>query len=33
MTYLIIAYNFAIAVFGGYFIWSLCKLRELERKQ
>ena len=33
MTYLIIAYGFAIAVFGSYLVWSLRKLRELERNQ
>ena len=33
MTYLVLAYAFAIAVFGGYLVWSLRKLRQLERKQ
>ncbi|HSS61597.1 MAG TPA: CcmD family protein [Candidatus Limnocylindrales bacterium] len=33
MSYLIVAYGFAIALLGGYLLWSLRKLRELERKQ
>jgi len=33
VTYLVIAYGFAIVVFGAYLVWSLRKLRELERKQ
>lgn len=33
MSYLIVAYGFAIALLGGYLVWSLRKLRELERKQ
>lgn len=33
MTYLVIAYAFAVAVLGGYLVWSLRKLRELERKE
>ena len=33
MSYLIAAYGFAIALLGGYVLWSLRKLRELERKQ
>ena len=32
MTYLIVAYAFAIAVLGGYLAWSLLKVRELTRK-
>lgn len=32
MTYLVLAYAFAVAVLGGYLGWSLVKLRELERK-
>lgn len=33
MTYLVIAYAFAVALLGGYLFWSLRRLRELERKQ
>lgn len=33
MTYLVIAYAFAVALLGGYLVWSLRDLRELERKQ
>ena len=33
MTYLVIAYVFAVAVLGGYLVWSLRTVRELERKQ
>ena len=33
MTYLVIAYAFAVGLLGGYLIWSLRTLRELERKQ
>ena len=33
MIYLISAYAFAIAVLGGYLVWSLRRLRELTRKQ
>ncbi len=32
MTYLVLAYAFAVVVLGGYLGWSLVKLRELERK-
>jgi len=32
MIYLVIAYAFAIAVLGGFLIWSLRTLRGLERK-
>jgi CcmD family protein len=31
MIYLITAYAFAAAVLGGYLIWSLRRLRELEK--
>lgn len=31
MTYLIVAYAFAVVVFGGYLGWSLVRLRRLER--
>lgn len=33
MIYLVIAYGFAVAVLGGYLVWSLRRLRELERRQ
>jgi CcmD family protein len=33
VIYLISAYAFAIAVLGGYLVWSLRRLRELSRKQ
>ncbi|TMD12373.1 MAG: heme exporter protein CcmD [Chloroflexi bacterium] len=32
MSYLILAYAFAIAALGGYLVWSLRELRDLERK-
>jgi CcmD family protein len=32
MTYLVIAYAFAVALLGGYLAWSLRKLRELDRR-
>ncbi|HEY3084642.1 MAG TPA: CcmD family protein [Candidatus Dormibacteraeota bacterium] len=32
MTYLVIAYAFAIAVLGGYLVWSLRELRRLEKR-
>ena len=32
MIYLVTAYGFAIAVLGGYLVWSLLRLRELTRK-
>ncbi|HVH65661.1 MAG TPA: CcmD family protein [Candidatus Acidoferrum sp.] len=32
MIYLVIAYAFAVVVLGGYLVWSLRRLRELERK-
>ena len=31
MSYLIIAYAFAVLVLGGYLVWSLRRLRELEK--
>jgi CcmD family protein len=31
VIYLVIAYAFAIALLGGYLVWSLRRLRELER--
>ena len=33
MSYLLVAYAFAVVVFGGYLFWSLRKLRELERRE
>ncbi len=33
MTYLVVAYVFAVALLGGYLGWSLRRLRQLERKQ
>ena len=33
MTYLVIAYAFAVALLGGFLVWSLRTIRELERKQ
>jgi hypothetical protein len=33
VIYLVVAYGFAVAVLGGYLIWSLRALRELERTQ
>ena len=33
MTYLAVAYAFAVALLGGYLVLSLRRLRELERKQ
>lgn len=31
MSYLVIAYAFAVVVLGGYLVWSLRRLRELEK--
>jgi heme exporter protein CcmD len=33
VTYLVLAYAFAVVVLGGYLIWSLRRLRELERPE
>lgn len=33
MTYLVIAYAFAVVVLGGYLGWSLRRLRQLERER
>lgn len=33
MTYLVIAYAFAVATLGGFLVWSLRQLRELERQE
>jgi hypothetical protein len=32
VTYLIIAYVFAVALLGGFLVWSLRTLRELDRR-
>lgn len=32
MSYLAVAYAFAVLVLGGYLVWSLLRLRELGRK-
>lgn len=32
MTYLVIAYVFALALLGGFLAWSLRTLRELDRR-
>ena len=32
MTYLVVAYAFAVALLGGYLFVSLRRLRELERR-
>ena len=32
MTYLVIAYAFAVALLGGFLLWSLRTLRELDRR-
>jgi len=33
VIYLVSAYGFAVVLLGGYLLWSLRRLRELERKQ
>jgi hypothetical protein len=33
VTYLVIAYAFAVALLGGFLVWSLRTIRELERIQ
>jgi hypothetical protein len=32
VTYLVIAYAFAVALLGGFLVWSLRTLRELDRR-
>jgi hypothetical protein len=32
MTYLVIAYAFAVALLGGFLVWSLRTLRDLDRR-
>lgn len=31
MIYLVVAYAFAVVVLGGYLVWSLRELRQLEK--
>ena len=33
MSYLVVAYAFAVVALGGYLAWSLFELRELTRKK
>ena len=33
MSYLLVAYGFATVVLGGYLVWSLIRLRDLERRR
>jgi len=33
LSYLLIAYAFAVVVLGGYLAWSLRRLRELEKQR
>ena len=33
MSYLIVAYGFAVALLGGYLAWSLIRLRDLEKRR
>ncbi len=33
MSYLVIAYGFAVLALGGYLAWSLLRLRDLTRKK
>lgn len=33
MTYLVVAYGFAVLALGGYLGWSLLELRDLTRKK
>jgi hypothetical protein len=33
MSYLVVAYGFAVGVLGGYLAWSLVRLRDLERRR
>jgi CcmD family protein len=32
MSYLVVAYGFAVVTLGGYLVWSLRRLRELSSK-
>jgi CcmD family protein len=33
MIYLVAAYAFAVAVLGGYMVWSLRRVRELSKER
>ena len=33
MSYLVVAYAFAVIALGGYLVWSLLQLRDLERRR
>ena len=33
MSYLVIAYAFAVVALGGYLAWSLLRLRDLTRRK
>jgi CcmD family protein len=33
MSYLIVAYAFATVALGGYLVWSLVRLRDLEKRR
>jgi hypothetical protein len=33
MSYLVVAYAFAVVALGGYLAWSLLELRELTRRK
>jgi hypothetical protein len=33
VSYLIVAYAFATVVLGGFLVWSLVRLRDLERRR
>jgi hypothetical protein len=33
MSYLVVAYGFAVVVLGGYLVWSLVRLRDLEMRR
>jgi hypothetical protein len=33
MSYLVVAYAFAVVALGGYLAWSLLELRELTRRR
>jgi CcmD family protein len=33
MSYLVVAYGFAIVALGGFLVWSLVRLRDLEKRR
>jgi hypothetical protein len=33
MIYLVLAYAFAVALLGGYLLWSVRQLRQMERSR